>query len=34
MALPQVTVAAGQKWTFAADSQVTGGGRVALSVDF
>src|SRR3954453_10554200 len=34
MTLPQVPVTAGQKWTFAADSQVTGGGRVALTVDF
>jgi len=34
MTLPAVPVAAGQKWTFAADSQVTGGGRVTLTVDF
>ncbi len=34
MTLPAVAVAAGQKWTFAADSQVTGGGRVTLAVDF
>ena len=34
MTLPAAPVAAGQKWTFAADSQISGGGRVALAVDF
>jgi len=34
MTLPAAAVTAGQKWTFAADSQITGGGRVTLAVDF
>ena len=34
MTLPALTVTAGQNYTFAADSQIAGGGRVSLAVDF
>lgn len=32
--LPPQAVIVGKKWTFAADSQISGGGNVAVSVDF